>query len=578
MWKKITLNVDRQLSIFLVLGVLLALLLERNICENPTVWELGDEAMYIWNAAYLLDFDWSAVQYNAYYGFGYSLFLLPSFFWAETGVDIIRWAYYVNLFFAVGTYVIIALLVWEISHKNKSVGIPVIAFIVCVNPMIFTSEVKVMSELCLLFFYCLVVLLFNFAVTTQKYRYYLSTAFVCTFAFFVHTRFIVIIMLVSLLLFAVCIKVNGKTIKQFLCYMVICIASFAMLYMVKQYLMNGIIKNAVNTSGEMANIIKSSFLIDRIKWIFQSGVWNYIGCFLSKSFYTVYETGGMVIWAICYMLKCIKSMGKNYGKKLSCNGIKLTVILITGSCLLMIIASTATGIGGDTRYVFYGRYFEYTIPLLMACGIYYYIYLRQEKTEFMCGIWGMTVFLGIIVMNWCRSYLTDRSVSVDTNRLMAFSRAIMNGQNLEGMLQFLIVTISFCLAMQFLLYKFKGRIIQFIPVLLIMAMMWDNCRLCMETVHQAHMSGENDTKIAEYIYRNYDGKEIVMVDDKSYHYELFYARMQVLLFDKKLRVQSDKEGIAEGDYVILYNMSEMDMAGYELLMKGSIFKLYRKNL
>ena len=568
------LNSKKQRVTFIVFGIVLIILYGKNICLKPTVWELGDEAMYIWNAAYMSGFDWSGVQYNAYFGFGYSLFLIPSFFFAKTGIDIIRWAFLVNLLFVIGAYIVISLLLWNISCKSNSLGLPFIAFIACINPAVYSNTIKVVSETCLFFFYCFGILLFYFAVTKRKYGYYLGTAMVYAFEFFVHTRSIVNTIAVSMLLLLVCIKEKGRTRKQLILYGCVFFAAFAALYNVKQYLMDGILKNAISSSEDMANIINSHFITDRIKWIFATGIWNYICCFMAKLFYSVYETGGMIVWAFCYIIKCAKKFMQNQ----SYDGKEITVILVLLSYTLTIIACTFTGTGSNAQYAFYGRYFEYTIPLVMVCGIYYFIYIKNENLKFIFALWCIVILAGIIVKNWCLNFLPDQSIVLDTCRLAAFSRALTNEAQLDQVLLFIISMISVCFAAQAFCSRYNVKIMQFAPILLTGIILWDNCDICASIIHKAHMSGEADAAIAEYIYQKYDNQDTIFIDDKSYHYDLYYSRMQVLLFDKEFKVQDNKDGIKNGDYVILYNGSEMDMDGYELLMKGSVFKLYKKLL
>ena len=55
-----------------------------NIKNINTVWELADEAGYLCNAAYLSGTDWSDVATTIpYYGYGYSIVLIPLFFYAK---------------------------------------------------------------------------------------------------------------------------------------------------------------------------------------------------------------------------------------------------------------------------------------------------------------------------------------------------------------------------------------------------------------------------------------------------------------------------------------------------------------
>ena len=86
-------------------AVILFAILRKSIVNADTVWELADEAGYLSNTAYFLGHDWEDVRATMpYYAYGYSVFLIPVYLFTNTGVELIRGAMYINLFFAIGTY------------------------------------------------------------------------------------------------------------------------------------------------------------------------------------------------------------------------------------------------------------------------------------------------------------------------------------------------------------------------------------------------------------------------------------------------------------------------------------------
>ena len=92
-------------TILLIIGsiVILDYYLEK-IPQVYIVWELMDEFGYLADAAYLSGNKWPYVT-DFYYGYGYSLWLIPLFLVFDTGIEIIRGALAVNA-------VIVVLLFW----------------------------------------------------------------------------------------------------------------------------------------------------------------------------------------------------------------------------------------------------------------------------------------------------------------------------------------------------------------------------------------------------------------------------------------------------------------------------------
>ena len=84
---------DKRLTLlFMVIGsALIFLYYSRKIPYIYTVWELADEYGYLANAAYMSGRDWSFMV-DLYYGYGYSILLIPLFWIFDSGLSIIRGA------------------------------------------------------------------------------------------------------------------------------------------------------------------------------------------------------------------------------------------------------------------------------------------------------------------------------------------------------------------------------------------------------------------------------------------------------------------------------------------------------
>ena len=106
--KILNLKAEKKFALMvIVLGVGIILLYGSKIFSLHTVWELGDEAGYLWNAAYFTGTDWSSfASVYAYSGYGYSVILIPLFWIARNGIQLIRGAYIINIMYANTIYCI----------------------------------------------------------------------------------------------------------------------------------------------------------------------------------------------------------------------------------------------------------------------------------------------------------------------------------------------------------------------------------------------------------------------------------------------------------------------------------------
>ena len=87
------------------------------------VWELVDEYGYLVNAAYMSGTEWEYMT-NSYYGYGYSILLIPLFWLCNTGIEIIRGAIWINVICVVALffvqYLLLSKLVKDINKNSET--------------------------------------------------------------------------------------------------------------------------------------------------------------------------------------------------------------------------------------------------------------------------------------------------------------------------------------------------------------------------------------------------------------------------------------------------------------------------
>lgn len=562
-----------QFGICVLLGILLFLLIAGKIDEIYTVWELGDEAGYIFNAAYFCGADWSSsAGANAYYGFGYSVFLIPVWYLAETGLEVIRGALIVNVLALVGTYILLLYLLNKLVKGVNVVFLAIISFIVCLNPYLVCNALKVDCETIVTFWYCLVLFLFYKSIEQNKCIYNVLLGLALAYFYAIHTRTIVLI--VSVLVCYVISYIIKKANISLKNYITIIIA-FGIGIMVVQWIKNDILSYMQWCSGneEVVNVIGTNYIVERLSWLLNfENLKIYLMSFLCKLFYLSIMTAG--VW----ILGCVEFFYEAKNDKLEILATKLVIIF---GCFFMILVCTMNHYieTVDFRYFFYSRYYENACIPFMAIMLYYAAKIvSNKKIIFMSNI--VIINLGLVVLK-LRDILPNQTVYLDTARIPAFSFLIEANNEYVSMI---ICGILFCVLFVLLISVLpNNRARKYIVAAMIFVFLWRNSEIGVDKILQVNRNNQEDVHMVECMVD--EEMEVYMIDDDSYIYSNYWYRIQVLLKDKQLQVIDSKDllkvdEISEGSYLVLYNCSPLNVEykeKYHHIADGAIFNLYQKN-
>lgn len=577
---KIMKDLNWQIILIITLGILLACFYGCHISSLHALWELGDEAVYLWNAAYFTGTDWDnfAGEY-AYCAYGYSVVLIPLFWIVNNGIQLVKGAYVINVLCVLGMYLILIKLLKEMTDKPRSLSIPIIAFISSLTPYTVSNTLKVLCENFLAFWYSLLVLLLCLAIKRQKKIYMILLGICGAFIFYIHTRAIVAVGLLGLTMILNAIKKKGKQAEYAILSIILMMVFLVLLYLIKVNIIEykSAAKQAAGMGTEVGNIIRLSNISTTLQWLSLGGCFSH---FIAKIFYSVSATGAVLMPGflcmgkrVCAFWKAKDSMGKNYA-------VSIVMSFVMAAYGLMIVAVVLMGTGADLRYLVYGRYYEYMLPVILSFCLFFFIESSKEisrKEMLMCLIFVLCI--GVGTQFWCISNLPKQDVFIDTNRLASWSKAItMNGE-LDAVLNFLILVYAgymFCYAV-----VYKKKYAKWIVLPMVFISLWVNNVVCLDEIHNIHNKTIGDTEIAEYLINNVDSEKIYMLDDNSFRIPFYYSKMQVYLKDNRLYVMEPKESehIETGSYVIVYSstgLKETILSDYQFLMQGPAFILYQK--
>lgn len=562
-------------------GLVICVILGKIIINADTVWELADEAGYLSNAAYFLGYDWGDSRaIMPYYAYGYSVFLIPVFLMANTGVDLIRGAMFVNLFFAIGTYCIIIYLLEKVWKQENRLFASAISFIVCLNSYLCCNVLKVDCEPLSVFWYCLTAVILYKALERENKSWFITLGATAAYLFFIHTRMLALIFaLIVALLITFWVYDKKKEIVGLVYFGMAFAFCFAILYLIKRSIVD--YADALSGAKDIThgNLIDNDYIINRIKWLFMlENLKFYAFSLLSKIYYSIIVSAGTIFFGYAYLLKDILS-ARTRGEGIQSYAVKLFIAL---GMALMIIVCTLNGAGmlEDFRYFFYSRYYENAIIPMIAVSVLGTVTVKWSKKVYFVFLI-MEIGIGIAV-SMLKEYLYSGDIRVDTARIPGFSWLVDNNDSFQKMVLWGTAVIVLLVGIYFAFCTTKARAA--VTLLAILVVTWKSASLGIEVIDGVHVRAKADAEIAEQISGKNDDVNVYMIDDASFKYQGYYIRMQVLLKDIPLKViHKDKldeiEDIPNETWVLTYKSTDIRDAyasNFKYVMTGDVFELWKK--
>lgn len=564
-------NVYVQKCIVDLLGILLILIYGSKITSINTVWELGDEAGYLCNAAYLAGNDWPDVAASLpYYDYGYSVILVPLFFICKSGTALIHGAIFINIICILFSYFMQISVMKVVCEKCNKAQLAFFAFIVSMSPYLATNVLKVLCEVFLTMWVWLIAYVITLTFQNRKLINFAVLGVVTSYIFFIHTRAIIIVGTVWLIIIGFYF-IKRVSIKEVISFGVPFLILSVWLYTVK----NSIIANSMQmTEGdarENINIIGANYLLLRLRWLI-SDFYLYVIAFAGKVLYLVASTGGIILFGIT---ECIKGVRKSYRDKK--DNRLILFFYFGGIFFFMLLACTLNGAGTKENftYIFYSRYYEFVIFPMLFLGLYAIVY--HKKNYKMYVIYSLiTIASGIITLTAQNVLLESDEIHMDTARIPGFSYLVLQDSNFTAFIEHAVICSIFVIILFALMQGTK--ILKFmIPVLALVILMVNSSK-CIDKILEISSDAMGDTKLAEYVLEQVDEEEVIFVDS-DFKWNGYYSRMQVLLKEKKLTVLPEEkvDSLEKGRYFITYLSSkigtQLESEG-KLIKRGSAFGVY----
>ena len=537
--------------------------------KHNVVWELGDESGYLFNAALFSGFNWNSIASQAYYGFGYSVFLIPGFFVCKTGADLIIFSHVVNMIFDILSFIIMYILVAKLLSESLKRWFILISIVPVFSPHIVAQSLEVTCESCLFFFTILSFYELYSLFLSNRFRYYIGTAISTSYLFFIHTRAIGVVVGIWLTIIIWNRGIIKQNLRSLIISVIIFTITFTLLYCLKNYIVN--YKNYFHAtkyidSEGINNIVNSSFIIERLSWFIKEPVIGYVAVFFIKILYSMYSSAALLIIVFFETVSSVKK--KEIGP------FELTSISLLLSWFITISLCTASGLGESATYSFYGRYYEHVVLAITFWGlvnIFTKDYALLSHKTFMIVTYIVLCFTKIASF-WLKQRGFLKISEVDNNRIASLGYLVGNITNSSESITVLIALITLFIA---LFLNYKSFQYKYFAIVIILFFYLLNSDAAINKLNIVTENSQGDVLLADFVVQNDTDMKIAFLDDDTFKYKGFYARMQVLLKDYEIEVieSEDINDYLENctdDYFLIYksspiknNLSERMKVAYE---------------
>lgn len=575
------------------------------------VWELMDEFGYLANAAYLSGNKWPYVT-NFYYGYGYSLWLVPLFWICNSGIQIIKGAIIINALMVAALLWVQYLLMSKVCKELNRNIIAIVSLILCFYPYIVASGLKVICEVLITLLVWVCGLLFYQALDTGKWYYYVLLSVCTVYMFFVHSRTFVfggVMVLMAGVLFLLK-KINGKQMLLSLgTAALVLVIGFAIKDQVIQnvYMDNMVQENAAAsvekytgdirvTSGaetleealadtevedslqeevvsentpeisgeetkgnEVVNTFPITYIIEKILSIFTDFSAGHLYGFVCRNFYLFASTAGMFHLGVFAALKDAFCEWKETKKIGTASAIKVTLAAAVVMAILAVVVHSPYSLELP-KYNFYGRYYEYVIGPMVCIGLDYCIRKRMPAV-------GKIVWLALFAIAFWytldfANYLEVQDLGFDSFRLAALSYFTENPyfrSVVKTAARYVAVMLIAIIGLNY----FK-KLRPLIPIVLL-ALFMDNNEVLEKHILYIQNENREDLEMAAYITGNYDVDEVYFLNS-GFSFPDAYAGLQPLFGKDKLVVLDGEENVKlkEGDVFLSFRdnpyVSEMEQS------------------
>ncbi|WP_026520071.1 hypothetical protein [Butyrivibrio sp. FCS006] len=542
----------RWLVCNIALTIALLLIYYLSIPDTAVLWELPDETGYLWNAAWFIGIPWDLIaQTGMYYGYGYSVLLIPVVLISETGYLIVKLSYIVNMICIIATFWIYAAIIDYLDNKSNNPYWCLVAFASCLLPCLRVNAIKVNCETFLPMMLGAITLLLIHSLNKRYTFFWIFLGIVLSYMPFIHTRTLIIVFSFFLMLF-IAFRSRIISLKEAIITLFAFSVSYVLLFFLKQQILSyqtymyHLIRGETYSGG---NLITNEFIIDRLQSLFSIvNLKKYLLALVSKTIYCIFATFGVCCFPYYSVIKRIKSKNRVQDKD-------MVVYFISISAALTVLAHTFGYLPENIPYLIYDRYYMYTIPLLICLGTYIYI-TEKIRPHNMLILSLFIILIGRLSLLWLDELMDlHMTMHIDTARISSFALFEPNSYSWATLLALELLFATIFMFILVLLKKKKAITIALLVVFLIAG------QHGVSIINHSRTNFLIDSQIFNYINANNNDNSILFIDDQPEgHQDMTYTSLQVMINEGKidlidLNYNSLTDDIEKYKYVITYSGS-----------------------
>lgn len=374
--KKQHIDIEHYITGILAIIIFLVNIRHIDILNGPYMF--NDELGYLGNAAALAGKDWHEVmQYCAWYSFGWSIVIAPLFKIFSSMQIIYRCINVFNAILVVAVYFMQRHLLQKIFKDVSSCVITAASACACFYPCILVNSSMAWSEIWLLFVFTAITFFVYYIVQTPRSYKAAVLAGLLYYLYICHNRMIAVL-IAGVLIFIVMVFTGVIRKKDIFFFLGALLVSGILFGLIKDYLI------AANWRFGLPHGNDISSGLTRLKNLLTlAGIQNFVGVVFSQFLYVCISSYGMLplgIYAVAN--KMIQTIRR---RKTQSSIVELWLMLsffgmFAVSCISMGGSPDISGARLD--HIFYGRYFEPTIIMLLSYGVLYLVNLKKNDASF----------------------------------------------------------------------------------------------------------------------------------------------------------------------------------------------------
>lgn len=411
-----------------IAGVVILMMIIPYICNLNVPFLNTDELGYWGSASFFVGYDWSSViSTNSYFSYGYGMILALLLKCIKNPIICFKVSIVLNAFFLIGLYIVLKKIVALIKIDINIIYNCIISLTATLYCSLVTYAGMSLPECLLAFLYAINVYLVLCFFKNPCWIKANVILLLSLYMYIVHQRTIVLLVInmvyiVGYSLISYHEKMKRNVIKILITLICFCLLFWGLNVLKKQVQSNVWLIN----NGEVVISNDFSGQMGKIKFLFSiEGIREVIYSFCGRIFYCITATYGFIILFFMILVQTIRNKQElGINKFFYIYIFMSTIASIIISCVFLIIPSSTT-------YLFYGRYSEYIMPIIIVvvCMVWENISVKM-------------VSVVILIMNLLGIVLDKRILDIDLlHQNTSVSSVAMNRYYEEGKLNVLVVVL-----------------------------------------------------------------------------------------------------------------------------------------